>query len=119
MEVLIIGGIDYSRKIKRKGLAWSRNDIDSDNTTRTKNGKMRRQKITDKRKLSYTLMNMSRAELAQLDTAVSANTVNVTYLDLHGVMTKEFYCSSFSAVLSDCADGESKWESASLTLTEV
>lgn len=119
MEVLIINGIDYSHKIERKGLGWSRNDIDSEKTTRLKNGNMRRKKITTKRKLSYKLINMTRAELAQLDKDVSADTFSATYLDLHGEMTKEFYCSSFAATLADCADGVDKWEGATLTMTEV
>lgn len=36
MEVLVINGHDYSRHIERKGVGWSRNDLDSDKTTRTK-----------------------------------------------------------------------------------
>lgn len=119
MEVLIINGIDYSHHIERKGLGWSRNDIDSEKTTRLKNGNMRRKKITTKRKLSYKLINMSRAELAQLDKDVSADTFRATYLDLHGEMTKEFYCSSFALTLADVADGVDKWEGATLTMTEV
>ena len=39
MEVLIINGTDYSDAIATKGYGWSRNDLDSDNTTRTKDGK--------------------------------------------------------------------------------
>lgn len=39
MEVLIINGTDYSDFIATKGYGWSRNDLDSDKTTRTKMGK--------------------------------------------------------------------------------
>jgi hypothetical protein len=48
MEVFIINGTDYSSAIATKGYGWSRNDLDSDKTTRTKDGKMRRDKITTK-----------------------------------------------------------------------
>lgn len=58
MEVLIINGTDYSDFIATKGYGWSRNDLDSDKTTRTKDGKMRRDKITSKRKLNYTTRSM-------------------------------------------------------------
>ena len=119
MEVLVINGHDYSAKIQSKGVSWSRNDLDSDQTTRTKDGRMRRQKITTKRKLSFTLMNMTQEELAQLDSDLSANTFRAEYLDLHGVMKREFYCSSFSAVLSSVESGSGKWEGATFSMTEV
>lgn len=119
MEVLIINGRDYSRFIERKGYGWSRNDLDSDNTVRTKDGKMRRDKITTKRKCSYTLINMTQAELAQLDNDLSASTFSATYLDLHGTQTREFYCSSFSATCTECYDAESSWEGATFNMTEV
>lgn len=120
MEILIINGHDYSRFIESSGYGWSREDLDSDKTTRTKDGKMRRYKITDKRKLSYSMMHMTREELAQLDDDLSPATFSVTYLDLHGAMTKEFYCSSFSATM-DMALGEDNelWSRASFNLIEV
>lgn len=67
MEVLIINGTDYSSAIATKGYGWSRNDLDSDKTTRTKNGTMRRDKITTKRKLRYTTRSVKRDVLAKLD----------------------------------------------------
>ena len=48
MEILIINGHDYSRYVKMGGFSWSRNDLDTDQTKRTKDGKMRRQKIGTK-----------------------------------------------------------------------
>lgn len=119
MEVLRIGGVDYSRHIQQKGVGWSRNDVDSEKTTRTKDGKLRRYKIATKRKISYKLMNMTREQLAQLDTALSVPTFSATYLDLHGQMTRTFYCSSFSSTL-ECAyeEGET-WGEASFDMIEV
>ena len=64
MEVLKIGGVDYSTHIEEKGISWSRNDVDSEKTKRVKNGTLRRDKITTKRKLSYKLFHMTREELA-------------------------------------------------------
>ena len=119
MELLVINGHDYSRFVERKGFEWSRNDLDSDQTTRTKNGKLRRYKITTKRKLSYTLMHMTRPELAALDDDLSASTFQAKYMDLHGPATRVFYCSSFSASISDVLDGEDAWEGATFNMTEV
>ena len=119
MEILTINGHDYSKNIKQKGVGWSRNDLDSDKTTRTKDGRMRRQKITTKRKLTFTMFRMSRELLAQLDSDLSAQTFTATYRDLHGTQTREFYCSSFSATLSDVQDGNDIWEGASFSIIEI
>lgn len=120
MDILIINGHDYSRFIEKAGYGWSREDLDSDKTTRTKDGRMRRYKIATKRKTSYKLTHMTREQLAQLDDDLSPATFNATYHDLHGTMTREFYCSSFSATMDMAFDenGEA-WSGASFNLIEV
>jgi len=88
MDVLIINGHDYSRFVERKGLAWSRNDLDSDKTTRTKDGKMRRDKVCTKRKNSYTLINMTQPELAKV-IGIAVNTIgNIERGDHPGYIDK-------------------------------
>lgn len=119
MEVLIINGHDYSRFIEAKGYGWSREDLDSEKTKRTKDGRLRRYKIATKRKLSYKVLWMTRAGLAQLDDDLSQPTFSATYLDLHGIMTKTFYCSSFSADLDAIYDQEGMWSGAAFSLIEV
>lgn len=119
MEILTINGHDYSKYIKQKGVGWARNDLDSEKTTRTKDGRLRRQKITTKRKLTFTMFHMSRDTLSQLDSDLSAQTFRATYMDLHGTQTREFYCSSFSATLSDVQNGVDIWEGASFSLIEI
>lgn len=119
MEVLVINGHDYSQYVERKGLGWSRNDLDSDKTTRTKDGRMRRDKITTKRKLSFTVFHMTQEQLAQLDDDLSGDTFTAKYLDLHGVQEREFYCSSFSTNL-DVVHGETGvWSDAAFSMIEV
>lgn len=119
MEVLVINGHDYSRYVARKGLGWSRNDLDGENTTRTKDGTLRRDKITTKRKVGYTVIATEQSLLAQLDTDLSGDTFTATYLDLHGVQTREFYCTSFSATASDVIDGSAMWDGAQFNMIEV
>lgn len=120
MDLLIINGHDYSRFVKNTGYGWGRSDLDSDKSTRTKNGRLRRDKIGTKRKITYELMGLKRSELAQLDDDLSKTTFWATYMDLHGRMTKEFYCANFSASLTTTRrDDESTWKSDSFTITEV
>lgn len=119
MEIFKIGTHDYSSKIKSKGLGWSRNDIDSDTTTRLKNGNLRRKKLTTKRKLRFSVFNMTQKELAQLDDDLSPDTFEVTYLDLHGIQTRSFYCSSFSAETDCVIDGVAIYDEAEFSLIEV
>ena len=119
MEVLKIGGVDYSAHIEARGIGWSRNDVDSEKTVRVKNGTLRRDKITTKRKLSYQLVHMTRAELAALDNSLSAPTFTATYLDLYGQQTRTFYCSSFSAKLESAYSEDGEWVGASFDMIEV
>ena len=117
-EILIINGHDWSGLIQRKGYGWTRNDLDSDQTTRPKNGVMRRNKIGTKRKLSFTTLPASRETLARLDDDLSDTFFDATYLDLHGVMTRTFYCTSFTTTLAESAGGHEDWESATFSIIE-
>ena len=71
MDLLIINGHDYSRFIKNTGYGWGRSDLDSDKSTRTKDGRLRRDKIGTKRKITYEVMGLTRAELARRDEGLS------------------------------------------------
>ncbi len=94
--------------------------MDSDKSTRTKDGRMRRDKITTKRKVTYEVMGMTRAQLAQLDDDLSQTEFTATYMDLHGQMTRTFYCANFNASLTTTRrDDEFAWRSDPFTLTEV
>lgn len=117
-EVLTINGHDWSSLIQSKGYGWSRNDLDSGKTTRPKNGFMRRNKIGTKRKLSFTTMPMPRERLALLDDDLSETFFEATYLDLHGVMTKTFYCTSLETSLAEAGDDFETWLSATFNLIE-
>lgn len=119
MEVLIINGHDYSKYVERKGYSWTRNDLDSPNSGRVKNGTMRRTKVAEKRSLKYNLVNIPQSELAQLDDDIRANTYTMTYIDLHGKKTGTFYSSSLTATMVQVNGEESIWEGASFTATEV
>mgnify|MGYP003291451940 CR=1 FL=1 len=120
MEVLVINGHDYSHLVKRKGVGWKRNDLDSEKTKRTRDGTLRRDKITTKRTVSYEILPIAtQKELAQLDDDLSAETFSARYLDLHGIQTRTFYCSSFSATLEEIRDGETNWSGGAFNMIEV
>lgn len=120
MEFLKINHHDYSAFVEFKGYGWSRNDLDSEKTTRVKNGDLRRKKVTTKRKLTYKVFNMTRQELAQLDDDLSLETTPVDYLDLHGERSSEFYCSSFAVEMDGFdVNGVDQWGSATFSLIEI
>lgn len=120
MNILKINGHDYSSYIQSDGYNWSREDLDSEKTTRTRDGKLRRDKIGVKRKLSFTMMDMPRELLSQLDNDLSQATFSATYLDLHGEQTRTFYCSSFPADLTMILDnGVELWHGAAFSMIEV
>ena len=118
MEVLKISGVDYSRHIETSGVAWTRNDIDTDKTVRTKDGFIRRDKIGTKRKLTYKLVHMTREQLAALDDALSETFYEATYMDLHGIQTRTFYTSSFETTLETVYGPETQWGEATFSMIE-
>lgn len=117
-NVLVIGGADYSSHIERQGMAWTRNDIDTDKTVRTKDGKIRRDKIGTKRKLSFKLIHMTRQQLAALDDALSQTIYSATYMDLHGVQTRRFYTSEFTSTLESMYSDDGEWGQAEFNMIE-
>ena len=118
-QVLVINGVDYSRHIRAKdGAGWSRNDIDTDKTARTKDGLIRRDKICTKRKLSFKLINMTRAQLAALDDALSETFYEATYMDLHGIQTRTFYTSEFSSNIESMYSDDGEWGEAEFNMIE-
>lgn len=119
MEVLKINGHDYTKYIAKKGLSWARNDLDSESAGRTMDGVMHRDKVDTKRTCGYSLIHMPRNVLAQLDNDLSAETFTATYLDLHGVSTRTFYCSTFSATLDNIFGSDSIWSKATFNMIEV
>ena len=120
MNILVINGHDYTRWIEDDGYTWSRDDIDSEKTVRVKTGEMRRDKITEKRNLTFKMLPMPEALAAQLDTDLHAATFNVKYRDLHGEQTREFYCSQFPAKLRQVVDkGNLLWDGISFNLHEI
>lgn len=117
-EVLIINGHDWTRLIQSKGYGWSRNDLDSADTGRPKNGLMRRDKVGAKRKLTFKTMPATREELAKLDDDLSQTFFSATYLDLHGVMTRTFYCTAFETSVDTVDEDYEGWMSASFSIVE-
>lgn len=120
MAILTINGHDYTRYVADGGYDWSRDDLDSEKTKRVRSGKLRRDKITEKRNLTFKMLAMPDALAAQLDTDLHAPTFDVRYRDLHGEQTREFYCSQFPAKLRQVIDGGSlMWDGISFSLHEI
>lgn len=120
MTVLFINGHDYTRYVADDGYDWSRDDLDSEKTKRVRSGKLRRDKITEKRNLTFKMLPMPEALAAQLDTDLHAATFNVKYRDLHGEQTREFYCSQFPAKLRQVFnEGSLLWDGISFNLHEI
>lgn len=120
MNILEINGHDYTRYIEDGGYSWSRDDVDSEKTVRVKTGTMRRDKITEKRNLSFQMLPMPEELAAQLDTDLHAPEFSVRYHDLHGDQTRRFYCSKFPGKLHQVTrEGQLLWGGISFNLHEI
>lgn len=120
MNILVINGHDYTRWVEDGGYDWSRDDLDSEKTVRVKTGNMRRDKITEKRNLSFKMLPMPEELAAQLDTDLHAAQFSVQYHDLHGDQIRRFYCSQLPARLHQVVDkGSLMWKGISFSLHEI
>lgn len=117
-----VGDKDFSRLLTEGGLKWSRNDIDSELTKRSKlTAKMYRKRLAVKRKLSVTCKRMTTAEVKELNQAILPEKITVTYLDpLEGqVVTKDFYGSSVDATTQITMGDETYWDGVSFNIIEM
>lgn len=120
MEVLVINGHDYSKWVSDDGYDWSRDDLDSEITKRVKSGNLRRDKIAEKRNLSFKMLAMPEALARQLDTDLHEKTFRAKYHDLHGTQERIFYCSKLPAHLHQIVDENNlMWDGISFNLHEV
>lgn len=120
--ILKIGDKDFTRFLTEGGLKWSRNDIDSELTKRSKlTAKMYRKRLAVKRKLSVTCKRMATAEIHELNQAILPEKITVTYLDpLEGqVVTKDFYGSSVDATTQITMGDETYWDGVSFNIIEM
>ena len=120
--ILKIGDKDFTRLLTEGGLKWSRNDIDSELTKRSKlTAKMYRKRLAVKRKLSVSCKRMTTAEVKELNQAILPEKISVTYLDpLEGqVVTKDFYGSSADATTQITMGDEVYCDGVSFNIIEM
>lgn len=117
-----VGDKDLTHLLVEGGLKWSRNDIDSELTKRSKlTAKMYRKRLAVKRKLSVSCRRMTTAEIKELNQAILPEKISVTYLDpLEGqVVTKDFYGSSVDATTQITMGDETYWDGVSFNIIEM
>lgn len=116
-----VGDTDFSHLLMESAIRWSRNDIDTEKTGRSKmDGKMYRKRLAIKRKLQISCRRMDTTTMIALNKALLPETIQVTFLDaVEGQVTKTFYGSSVEAATMMMIDDETYWEDCSFNLIEV
>ena len=116
-----VGSTDYSGLVLAGSLGWSKDDIDSEASGRSKvTGDMRRKRLAKKRQLDVTCRRGTYAQLHALAVALDAETVEITYLDLiEGQVTKTFYGTKIESVQYGNLNNAPVWDKMKFTLTEV
>ena len=120
--ILKVGDKDFTRLLMEGGLKWSRNDIDSELTKRSKlTAKMYRKRLAVKRKLSVACKRMTTTEIHELNQAILPEKISVTYLDpLEGqVVTKDCYGSSVDATTQISIGDETYWDGVGFNIIEM
>ncbi len=119
--ILQIGSLDVTTYIATGGYKWSQNDIDSPNSGRDDNGKMRRKVIARKDKLEITCRRLSAAQASALFNALKKKTVTVTYYlpEDRTQRTSTFYNSSRSVGVEQEINGVVTYDEIGFNLIEV
>lgn len=122
---LKINGVDILPYVSEGGIAWSRNDVDSDSAGELQNGVLRRDRIIMRRKMTITVNTLTTAEMKIIQQAIYPQWVSVEFLDpLEGeVITRTFYSNNVACTAArqhTNADGTKtvKWRSFSFPLIE-
>lgn len=118
----VVGAEDFSDIVVSGGIKWSRNDIDSKQTGRSKlDAKMHRKRLAIKRKLTVSCLRMGIARMKALNAAIMPETIQVRFLDpIAGeVITKTFYGSTVEATTLVKSGDDVYWEGTSFSLIEV
>lgn len=118
---LIIGGTDFTSYIATDGFEWEHNDIDSANSGRDMNGKMRRKVIARKYKLAITCRKLTSAQQSRILSAIGHETVQVTFFSpkTNSTYSGEFYNSKRSGGIEQDVGGETLHKGTSFDLIEV
>lgn len=121
---LIIGGTDYSSLLNENSIKWSRNDLDSDDSGRTLDGRMHRNRVAIKRKLEVSeIKRLNVQQMKELNNSLLPQTITITFIDpiVGGRYTGTFYGSSVSATTQcyDENDDDIYWEDISFNVIEV
>ncbi|QBO35374.1 hypothetical protein EQG49_02280 [Periweissella cryptocerci] len=98
------------------------NDIDA-KSGRTASGKMKRDRITTKRKLEIKWGNLSESQMSAIMTASSGQYFNVTYLDpaIAGMATRSFYAGDMGGDIFSFVDkfNNVRWSGLSINYIEM
>lgn len=118
---LLINGHDYTEHLSEQGLKITRNDLDADGSGRNLlDGLMYRSRIATKIKIAVAFNRIGAATLAQIESDMDADYVNVTFLDAktNSTTTSSFYCSTINEGVQRCIGGEACYDGVTFNLTE-
>lgn len=119
---VVIGTLNITSFIAVDGFKWERNDIDSPNSGRDKNGLMRRNVVARKDKIEITCRPLSDGQMSDLFTVLNAETVNVTYFvpgSNGSTRSAVFYNSKRSAGIQESFGESVLYSGISFDLIEV
>ncbi len=118
--VLKINGANISAKPKPGGFTVTVMDIDSENTTRSANGTLNRDRVAVKRQIELDFIPLNMSEVSQLLQSMSNPFFEVYYPDpMEGTyVTKTFYVGNRASPAAIEKNGVLLWDGLKITLTE-
>lgn len=118
--ILKINGVNISAKPKPRGFNVTVMDIDSENTTRSANGTLNRDRVAVKRQIEIDFVPLNMPEISQLLQSISNAFFEVYYPDpMEGkYITKTFYVGNRPCPAAIEKNGALLWDGLKITLTE-
>jgi hypothetical protein len=93
-----VDGRDMLPYIAKKGIKWTRNDLDGPSAGRTMDGTMHRDRVSSKTRLDVTCLPLTSSDAAIVLNAIYPEYVTVRYTDpMQGLVVKTMYSNNIPA----------------------
>jgi len=117
MAMLIVDGVEIREPSE---FTWGLNDVDASDSGRTQDGKMHRNRVTQKRKINLSWSMPTPDETSAILSAFNPQYFDVTYFDPldNATMTRTFYASDKSAPVHVWQANKKYYTSVSFNIIE-
>ena len=115
-----VNGVNLLNYLAEDGIKWTRFDVESPDTGRTRDGGMHRGRVASKVRLDITCRPLQSSEIMVVLGAIMPEYVTVRYIDPQdGAVTKTMYSNNIPTICATVnSDGTAVWKGLTFPLIE-